>query len=73
VIDRLLKTLTSRSLRRGLAGEPLWLALALAAWLVQRSRNRGPSVVWSGRLQPGERLVLSSFVPGEGQAAAPPD
>jgi len=72
VIERLLKAVTSRSLRRGLAGDPLWLAVGVAGWLFQRARRRGPQVVWSGRLEPGERLVLTSTVPGAGQAASPP-
>ena len=39
-MDRLLRTLASRSLRRGMAGEPIWLAVAAAAsgWSVGPGR-----------------------------------
>lgn len=36
----------------------MWLAVAAAVWLVQRSRRRDP-VVWRGRLSAGERLVIT--------------
>lgn len=55
-----------------MAGEPAWLVLGLAAFLVRRARRRGPEVLWSGRLQAGERLVLTSWIPQEGPAPAPP-
>lgn len=69
-MDRLLGRLVRQALRRGLAGEPLWLAVGVAAWLVRRSRNRGPEVVWSGRLEPGERIVLVSRGPERSSAPA---
>lgn len=65
-MDTLLSRVVSRALRRGLAGEPLWLAVGVAAWLVRRARNRGPDVVWSGRLEPGQRLVVVSRGPEDG-------
>jgi len=58
-VDRLLRSLVSRAARRGLAGEPLWLAVAGAAWLVRRGRTRREAPAWSGRLMPGERLVIA--------------
>lgn len=60
-MERLLRSLTSRGLRRGLAGEPVWLAVAVAAWLVRRARQRPPEVVWRGRIEPGQRILLSSW------------
>jgi hypothetical protein len=69
-VDRLLRTLVSRAMRRGLAGEPVWLAVAAAAWLVRRSRDRRDAVVWSGRVQSGERLVIAVTDPGTPGAAA---
>jgi hypothetical protein len=72
-MDRLLSRLVRRALRRGLAGEPVWLAVGVAAWLVRRARNRGPDVVWSGRLEPGERLVISSRGPDGGPGPSPAD
>jgi len=58
-VDRLLRTLVTRAWRRGVAGEPLWLAVAGAAWLVRRGRTRRDAPAWSGRLSPGERLVIA--------------
>jgi hypothetical protein len=61
VIDKLLGRLVSRSFRRGLAGEPVFLVLGAAAWLVVRSRNKERPVVWSGTLNEGDKLVLTNF------------
>jgi hypothetical protein len=71
VIDRLLSALVSRGFRRGMAGEPMWLALAVALWLVRRARRRGPAVLWGGRVQAGERLVVTAWVPGRGTGPPP--
>jgi hypothetical protein len=60
VVDRLLGRLVSRSFRRGLAGEPVWLAVGAAAWLVVRSRRRDKPIVWSGTLNEGQALVLTN-------------
>ena len=59
VIDKLLSRLVSRSFRRGLAGEPVFLVLGAAAWLVVRSRNKERPVVWSGTLNEGDKLALA--------------
>jgi hypothetical protein len=61
LFDRLLGRLVSRSFRRGLAGEPVFLVLGAAAWLVVRSRNKDRPVVWSGTLKEGDRLMLTSL------------
>lgn len=63
-MDRLLSSIVSRAMRRGMAGDPAWLAVGVAVWLVRRARRRPPAVVWSGRLSPGDRLVISSHPPG---------
>ncbi len=60
VVARLLGRLVSRSFRRGLAGEPIWLAVGAAAWLVVRSRNKDKPLVWSGNLAEGQSLVLTN-------------
>ena len=65
IIDRLLRQLISTGRRRGRGGEPVWIAVAMAAWLVRRARNSEPKVVWSGRVAPGERITVSTFGPGE--------
>jgi hypothetical protein len=69
-VDRILGVLISRATRRGLAGEPLWLAVAGAAWLVRRGRNRRPRPAWSGRLGPGQRLQISVLDAGASGSAA---
>ena len=58
-MDRLLGLLVTWAKRRGRAGEPIWLAVAGAAWLVRRSRRRHDDVVWSGKLRPGQRLEVA--------------
>jgi hypothetical protein len=62
-VDRLLRSLVTRSLRRGLAGEPIWLAVAVGVWLVRRARNAGPEVIWEGRVAPGQRLTITTTEP----------
>lgn len=57
-MDRLLRSLVHRAARRGLGGDPLWLAVAAVAWLVRRERARDRRVVWSGRLRRGEGLLI---------------
>jgi hypothetical protein len=68
-VDRLLGSLVSRSLRRGLGGEPIWLAVALCAWLVRRARRPQSDVVWHGRVEPGQRLVVTTIDPARGGPA----
>ena len=41
------------------------MAVAVAAWLVNRARRSEPKAVWTGRVAPGERIVVSTFGPGE--------
>jgi len=62
-VDRLLRALATRSLKRGLAGEPIWLAVAVGVWLVRRARRAGPEVIWEGRVAPGQRLVVTTTDP----------
>ncbi|HUC36275.1 MAG TPA: hypothetical protein VMR97_04045 [Acidimicrobiales bacterium] len=62
-MDRLLGTLVTRAFRRGLRGEPLWLAVAAGAWLVRRARQQPAQPVWSGRIGPGDRLVIEATNP----------
>lgn len=70
-MDRLLGRIVSRSLRRGLSGEPLWLAVGVAAWMVRRARQRGPEVVWKGRVEPGQRLLIATTDPRAPGVAGP--
>lgn len=68
-MDRVLGYLVSRSMRRGRAGEPIWLAVAAAAWLVRRTLKSRDQVAWSGRVEPGQRLVIAV---GDRTTPAPP-
>ena len=70
-MDRLLSSLITRAMRRGFGGEPIWLAVGVTVWLVRRARRKPPPLVWSGRLSPGDRLVISSRGPGTGPSPDP--
>ncbi len=70
-MDRLLRTLATRALKRGLAGEPIWLAVAVGVWLVRRGRRAGGEVIWQGRVSPGQRLVVTTTDPGSPVGPAP--
>jgi hypothetical protein len=58
-VDRILGFLVSRAVRRGRGGEPIWLAVAGAAWMVRRTLKSRDKVAWSGRVEPGQRLVIA--------------
>lgn len=44
--------------RRG-AGEPVWIAVAAAVWLVRRQAARSGSVLWRGTVGSDEVLTVS--------------
>jgi hypothetical protein len=67
-MDRVLRVLVARAMKRGRAGEPVWLAVAAAAWLVRRGLKSRGEVAWSGRVEPGQRLVIAV---GDSATAAP--
>ncbi|HEY5024461.1 MAG TPA: hypothetical protein VII76_05745 [Acidimicrobiales bacterium] len=58
-MDRILGYLVTRAMRRGRGGEPIWLAVAAAAWMVRRTLKSRDRVAWSGRVAPGQRLVIA--------------
>jgi hypothetical protein len=62
-VDRLLRLLATRAKKRGLAGEPIWLAVAAGVWLIRRARNSAPEVIWQGRVAPGQRLTVTTTDP----------
>jgi hypothetical protein len=62
-MDRLLGKLVSRGLRRGVRGEPLWLAVGVGAWLWRRARNTTPQIIWSGKVEPGKQLLVTMLDP----------
>ncbi|MHB8330192.1 MAG: hypothetical protein ACYDD6_11325, partial [Acidimicrobiales bacterium] len=51
----------SRGVRRGIGGEPVWLVVGVVAWLVRRARRRTPAPEWSGRLDPGQGLIITTM------------
>lgn len=69
-MDAILDALTSRSWRRGLHGQPMWLAVGAAAWLVRRSRRSAGRVLWSGPVAEGQRLVVTTRPPRRRRAEA---
>lgn len=70
LVDKALDLLVGRAMRRGRRGDPVWLAVGAAAWMVRRSRRREP-VVWQGSLKPGDRLLISSRDAAPGAPAGP--
>jgi hypothetical protein len=68
-VDRILRTIASRSLKRGMAGEPIWLAVAVGIWLVRRARRAGPELLWEGRVAPGQKLVVTTMDPPSADSA----
>jgi hypothetical protein len=64
-VDRLLAQVVSRALRRGMRSDPMWLVVGVAGWLVLRARSRPDPLYWSGRIEPGERIEISTFDPFE--------
>ncbi|HZU79857.1 MAG TPA: hypothetical protein VE991_08065 [Acidimicrobiales bacterium] len=62
-MDGILGWLTTRAWRRGRGGEPVWLAVAAAAWLVRRTLRDRDAVVWRGEVAPGESLTVTTVAP----------
>ena len=58
-MDRLLGQVVSRALHRGMRGEPLWLAVGVGVWVWRRARHPAPRTVWSGRVRPGQQLLVT--------------
>ena len=73
VIDRLLGRLVSRSFRRGLAGEPVFLVLGAAAWLVVRSRKQRAPGRLVGDLERGRQAGSRRISGGRDRATTSPD
>ncbi len=72
-MDTFLAAVVTRAMRRGMKGEPLWLAVGVGAWLIRRSRKKGEEKVWSGRLEPGQRLVITSTDPSTPTVSVSPE
>jgi hypothetical protein len=59
-VDYLLRRLVRAAARRGMRGEHwAWFALAAGAFVLRRSRRREDPLVYSQRVNPGDRLLVS--------------
>jgi len=62
----LLTRLRRLGLARGLGKSNAWLAVGATAWALQtlkRLATKEPKVVFSEKLKPGERLIISHLPP----------
>jgi len=59
-VDTLLRRLARTAIRRGMAGDWAWLAIAASTFVLRRalSADRG-SVVSSLKVSPGERVLIT--------------
>jgi hypothetical protein len=58
-VDVLLRALVRTAIRRGLAGNLTWLAIAVCAIVLRRALWSRDGIVTSLRVSPGERLLIS--------------
>jgi hypothetical protein len=66
-MDYLLRRLIKLATRKGMRGEHwAWFALAAGAFVLQRARRREDPVVYSRRVEAGDRLLIS-IRPPKGQ------
>jgi hypothetical protein len=72
-VDALLRRLLRAAVRRGLAGDWTWLAVAASAFVLRRALRPKDDLVHSLRLSPGEQILISvrdPLDPGEPAAAS---
>jgi hypothetical protein len=58
-VDILLRRLLRAAMRRGLAGDWIWLAVAASAVLFRRALRPRDQLVHSLRIEPGEQILIS--------------
>jgi hypothetical protein len=59
-MDAILRRLLRAAVRRGMAGDWTWLALALCLYILRRAlRDDGGGVVSTLKLAPGEQVLIS--------------
>jgi hypothetical protein len=59
-MDAILRRLLRAAVRRGMAGDWTWLAMALCLYVLRRTlRDDGGGVVSSLKLAPGEQVLIS--------------
>jgi hypothetical protein len=70
-VDYLLRRLVRAGTRRGMRGEHwAWFAIAAGAFVLQRARRREDPLVYSQRVNAGDRLLVSIRSP---KSQAPDD
>jgi hypothetical protein len=66
-MDLLLRRLIRSAARRGMSGEHwAWFVIAGAALVLRRARRRQDPLVYSSRVAPGDRLLVSVQSPKTG-------
>ncbi|HUC05931.1 MAG TPA: hypothetical protein VL961_11075 [Acidimicrobiales bacterium] len=68
-MDAILRRLIRAAMRRGMAGDWVWLLLALSAFLLRRALRSRDDLVTSITLTPGERVLIT--VRGHDERPAP--
>jgi hypothetical protein len=58
-VDALLRRLLRAAVRRGLAGDWTWLAVAASAYILRRALRKKDDLVSSLRVSPGEQILIS--------------
>lgn len=63
-VDRILSTLQSRGVKRGIMGASRgWLWIAVASWGIRRIRqSQQPRVVYRDKLKPGQTIQIGHVV-----------
>lgn len=66
--DRLLRSLQSRGVKRGLLGASRgWLWVAVASWGIRRiRRSNQPQLLYRGKLKPGQTFQIGHLVLDDG-------
>lgn len=62
-IDRLLASLQTRGVRKGIFGSSrAWLWITVASWGIRRIRRANqPQLIYRGKLKPGQTLQISQL------------
>jgi hypothetical protein len=58
-VDALLRRLVRAAVRRGLAGDWTWLAIAAGAFVLRRALRDRDDLVTSLKLVPGEQILIT--------------
>ncbi len=68
-MESILRYFQLKAFGRGMRGyNTAWFVVGAAVWMLLRAR-KGEGVVYRTQLNPGERLVISSSVPGSSSSS----